>query len=134
MRVMLEEMHIQIQPSHIQTRNQQPTYLYICYREYSHSPTVLSFIPVVIYLPDDVHCITLFKCQLPVTQFYEWRASACIFHLLHGHNIAAEQDTATSAARASVTECQPGKQNNINNKSKIIRDSNAESSFIHAYI
>lgn len=43
-------------------------YLNVRYGEDPHPSSVLSFIPVVIYLPDDVDCIALLKGQLPVTQ------------------------------------------------------------------
>lgn len=46
---------------------QLQAHLYIWHGEYSNPPAVFSFIPVVVYLPDDVHCIALLKWQLPAT-------------------------------------------------------------------
>lgn len=43
-------------------------YLNVCDGEDAHTASVLAFVPVVIYLPDDVDRVALFKCQLPVTQ------------------------------------------------------------------
>lgn len=54
--------------TYLNTTIERCIYLYVGYGEYPHSSTVLSFIPVVVYLPDDVDRITLFKCQLPATQ------------------------------------------------------------------
>lgn len=54
-------------------------YLYIRYGEYPHPSSVLPFVPVGVYLPDDVYCITLFKCQLPVTQSHHSSIFAYFF-------------------------------------------------------
>lgn len=54
-----------LQDSH--TVFQLHTYFYIWHRKYSNPSAVLPFIPVVVYLSDDVHWIALLKCQLPAT-------------------------------------------------------------------
>lgn len=41
------------------------THLNVGHWEYPDTSPELSFIPVVVYLPDDIHCIALLKRQLP---------------------------------------------------------------------
>lgn len=63
-------LHVGQQMVHIEyphSVHQLHTYLDIRHGKNPDPTAVLSFIPVVVDLPDDVHRITLFKWQLPAT-------------------------------------------------------------------